>query len=70
MPIIIAPISKELVVIKILTDERTKKHLESLGITINSSITILSSSGGSLICIVKNGRLALDKTIATKIFVA
>ena len=56
-------------IIKILADEKVKKHLESLGITINSEITILSVSGGSVICKVKEGRLALDKTLATKIVV-
>lgn len=70
MPIVIAPLNKELKVIKILTDEKTKKHLESLGITINSKIVVLSQSGGNIICLVKDGRLALDHNIATKIFVA
>ncbi len=70
MPLVIAPIGKELRVIKILTDEKVKKHLESLGITIDSHLTILSHDGGSIICVVKDGRLALDNNIATKIFVA
>lgn len=70
MPIVIAPLNEELRIIKILVDEKTKKHLESLGLTINSKITVLSSSGGSVILLVKDGRLALDKNIATKIFVA
>ena len=70
MPIVIAPLNEELRIIKILVDEKTKKHLESLGLTINSKVTVLSSSGGSVILLVKDGRLALDKNIATKIFVA
>ncbi len=70
MPLIVAPINQEVKVIKILTDEKIKKYLESLGITVNSKITILSICGGNVICIVKDGRLALDRNIATKIFVA
>lgn len=70
MPLIIAPIDVELTVVKILLDDKTKKHLESLGITINSKIRILQRIGGSTICKVKEGRLALDSNIATKIFVA
>lgn len=70
MPIVIAPLNQELEIIKILVDEKTKKHLESLGITIHSKITVLSCSAGSVIILVKDGRLALDKNIATKIFVA
>lgn len=70
MPIIVAPIGKQLKVIKILTDDKTKKHLESLGITIDSELSVLSESGGSIILLIKNGRLALDKVLATKILVA
>ncbi len=70
MPLVLAPTDVDLKVIKILVDDRTKKHLESLGITINSTIKLVSASGGNVICIVKDGRLALDKSIATKILVA
>ncbi len=70
MPLVFAPIGKDLRVVKILTDEKTKKHLESLGITIDSVMKIISQSGGSTICLIKDGRLALDKDLAMKIFVA
>lgn len=70
MPLVVAPLNRELNVIKVLTDEKIKKYLESLGITINSKITILSIAAGNVICVVKNVRLALDRNIATKIFVA
>lgn len=70
MPIVVAPIGKDLRIVKIGTDDKTKKHLASLGLTVNSTIKVLSSSGGSVICIVKDGRLALDKGVAVKIFVA
>lgn len=70
MPLVLAPTDVDLKVIKILVDDKTKKHLESLGITINSTMKLVSASGGNVICIVKDGRLALDKSIATKILVA
>ena len=70
MPIVLAPLDQDLKVVKILGDEKTKKHLESLGITINSTIKVLSKSGGNVICIVKDGRLALDSNLSTKILVA
>ncbi len=69
MPIVIAPTNKELKVVKILADEKTKKHLESLGIVMNGEVTVLSS-GGSVILKIKDGRIALDRELATKIFVA
>ena len=70
MPIILAPINKELKILRVLTDEKTKKHLENLGLTMNGTVTVLSSSGGAVVCKVKEGRVALDRTISTKILVA
>ncbi len=69
MPIVLAPVNTLLRVTKILTDDKTKKHLESLGITINSQIVLISQNGGNAIIQVKDSRLALDKTIAMKILV-
>lgn len=70
MPIVIAPTNRLLKIVRIAADEKTKKHLENLGITLNSEITVLSCSGGSVVCRVKDGRIALDRDISTKIFVA
>ena len=70
MPIVLAPLNEELTIIRIMVDEKTKRHLESLGITINSKITILSKQHGSTICQVKEGRLALDGDISRRILVA
>ena len=70
MPIAVAPTNVCVRVTKILADDKTKKHLESLGITLGSPIVVLAASGGGVICKVKDGRLALDKDMAMKIFVA
>lgn len=70
MPIILAPIDRELKIVRIAADEKTKKHLENLGINVNGSIRVLSSSGGSVVVMVKDGRIALDGNLSTKIFVA
>ena len=70
MPIALAQINQELKVIKVLADDKTKKHLESLGILVNSSLTIVSSVNGGVVVAVKEGRLALDRSIASKILVA
>lgn len=69
MPIVMAPMNTPVTVIKILTEDKVKKHLENLGITIGSTVTVLSEEGGSVILLVKEGRLALDKNLATKILV-
>ena len=63
-----APVERAMKVIKILADEKTKKHLENLGITIDSELRVLSSRA-SVIVLVKDTRLALDSGLASKIFV-
>ncbi len=70
MPIVIAPTNKQLKIVRISADEKLKKHLESLGITVNGEITVLSQSGGTVVCKIKDGRIALDSELSTKIFVA
>ena len=70
MPIALAPLNTDMRVVKVLTDDKTKKHLESLGILVNSSIKIISSVNGGVVIAVKEGRLALDRSIASKILVA
>ena len=70
MPIGLAPLNTEMKVVKVLTDDKTKKHLESLGVLVNSLITVISSVNGGVVIAVKEGRLALDRSIASKILVA
>lgn len=70
MPIALAPIGQSLKVLKITADEETKRHLEDIGLTVNSEIKVLSKSGRTSICLVKNSRLALDGNLSMKILVA
>lgn len=70
MPIALAPIGQNLKVVKITADDSTKRHLEDIGITVNSEVQVLSKSGRTSICLVKNTRLALDGNLSMKIFVA
>ena len=70
MLLIYAPENQELKIIKILATDKLKKHLADLGILPNAKITLINSSNGSVICLVKEGRLALDNDTASKILVA
>ena len=70
MPLVFAPVNMLLRVVKMHVDEKLKRHLENLGISVNSELEVLSQSGGSVICRIKDGRLALDRDMATRIFVA
>lgn len=70
MPLIIAPMNVDLKIKKVIVDEKLKKHLQSLGITIDSEIKVIDNVNGNLIIVVKGVRLALDKGVAGKILVA
>ena len=70
MPIVLAPTNIPLKIVRISADDKTKKHLESLGITVSGEITLLSSSGGSTVIKIKDGRIALDQGLSAKKFVA
>ncbi|MBS6477368.1 MAG: ferrous iron transport protein A [Firmicutes bacterium] len=70
MPIVLAPQNTQLKVVRISAEDKTKKHLESLGITVGGEISVLSSSGGTVVCKIKDGRIALDSNLSAKIFVA
>ncbi len=70
MPLVYAPTNTQLKIVRIATDDKTKKHLESLGIASGGEIIVLSSGGGSVVCKIKDGKLALDGDLSARIFVA
>lgn len=70
MPIAIAPAGRELEIRRVGADEKIKRHLQELGISEGGKITLMSSNGGNVIVIVKEGRLCLDRNLAGKILVS
>ncbi len=70
MPLSIAPLNMQVEVKRISAEVKVKKHLQELGITMGTRITVLSSDGGNVILVVKEGRLCLDKNLASRIMVA
>lgn len=70
MPIFAAPVGVDLKVTKVLADEKTKRHLENLGILAGSSVMLVSQSNGNIIVKIKDGRVAINKQLAMKILVA
>lgn len=70
MPVAIAPCGRELEIKRIGAEDKVKKHLREIGICEGGKITIISSDGGNVIVVVKEGRLCLDRALAGKILVA
>ncbi len=69
MPLPLAPQGEEVIVRKVLLDEKERRHFESLGILVGAKLCVLSRVGGSVILRIRGGRLALDKSLAMKILV-
>lgn len=70
MTLAFAPIGTPVKVVDIKTEDKTKKHLESLGLGVGSSLTAVSDSSGNIILQVKDGRIAVNRGLAMKIIVA
>ena len=70
MPIAFAPLRVAVKITAVRAEDKVKKHLTELGLLEGASVTLLSSKGGNVILAVKEGRLCLDRNLASKISVA
>ena len=69
MPLALADIGEENTVKRIGGSAEVKKHLEDLGFSVGSTVSVISSINGNLIVNVKETRLALNEDMARKIMV-
>ena len=69
MSLILYKVGEEVTIKKITGNAETKKFLNSLGFIIGEGITIVSDLGGNLIVNIKGARIALDKSMASRILV-
>ena len=67
MPLTLANIGEENVIVHIGGKPETKKHLEDMGFHVGGTVRIVSQLGGNMIVDVKNARIAIDRTLAAKI---
>ena len=69
MSLILSQVGEEVKIKKITGNTETKKFLNSLGFVIGEGITIVTDLGGNLIVNIKGTRIALDKSMASRIMV-
>ncbi len=69
MPLILAGKGNEMNIRKITGNDETKRFLNSLGFVVGETVRIISEIGGNLIINVKDSRVALDKSMASRIIV-
>ena len=69
MPLSMAPHGEKRVILKIIGRDHIQKHLANLGFVVGEPVTVISEIGGNMILKVKEARIALDKTMASRIMV-
>lgn len=69
MPLILGGTGNELCIKRITGSDETKRFLNSLGFVAGENVTVVSQLGGNVIINVKGSRVALDKSMASRIMV-
>lgn len=69
MPLMLADVGEENIILKVGGKPDVKKHLEDLGFVAGGSVTVISAMGGNIIVNVKGTRVAISKEMARKIMV-
>ncbi len=69
MPLTMAKTGETVTIRKITGKDEIRQHLAELGFVVDSTVTVVSEISGNLILQVKDGRIALDKTMANRIMI-
>ena len=69
MPLTLAGIGEENMILKVGGKPEGRAHLENMGFVPGGSVTVISTIGGNLIVNVKESRVAISKEMASKIMV-
>lgn len=69
MPLNLANVNEIQIIKKITGNPEVKKHLENLGFTVGTQISVVNTLGGNLILKVKDSRVAISDELARKIMI-
>ena len=69
MPLVLTDPGEEALIQRVGGSPEMKKHLEDLGFTAGSAVTVMNTIGGNLIVKVKESRVAISREMASKIMV-
>lgn len=69
LPILMAQVGEPSVIYKISGKDSVRQHLAELGFVVGEEVVVLSKLGESMIISVKEGRVAIDKGLASRILV-
>ena len=69
MPLAMANAGDINIIRKITGKDEVRQHLAELGFVVGAEVRVVSSLGGNMILVVKDSRVALDRTMAMRIMV-
>ncbi|MCR5666904.1 MAG: ferrous iron transport protein A [Eubacterium sp.] len=69
MPVTMIEAGKTVTIVRITGTDEVRVHLSELGFVVGESITVISNAKGNLILQVKDGRIAVDESMARRIMV-
>ncbi|MER2151670.1 MAG: FeoA family protein [Candidatus Limivicinus sp.] len=69
MPLNLADPGEENIIMRVGGSPEMKKHLEDMGFTVGSNVTVMNTIGGNLIVKVRESRVAISREMAAKIMV-
>jgi ferrous iron transport protein A len=69
MPLTMAKIGEENLILKVGGKPETRQFLENLGFVPGSIVTVISEIGGNLIVRVRESRVAVSREMANKILI-
>lgn len=68
MPLVFAKAGDTVTITRISGKDEIRQHLADLGFIVEAKVLIISQMGGNLIVQVKGSRVALDRSMAERIF--
>ena len=69
MPITLANAGDKVIIRQITGSDGIRQHLAELGFVVDSDVTVVSEIDGNLILQVKDSRIAIGKSMASRILV-
>ncbi len=69
LPLFLAKPNEENIVRKVSGSPDVKRHLEDLGFSVGSAVTVISTNSGNVIVKVKESRIAISEGMAMRIYV-
>lgn len=69
MPLTLAGRGEPVTIRKITGKDEIRQHLAELGFVVDSDVTVVNEMAGNLILQVKDCRVALDRTMASRIMI-